>query len=709
MRIVEKHKEDNPMKALQSISDIEREALLEVFVEYDGDYHQRTTMQRVAEFTSDNEGWLECDYKSVKPLLMAICTSSKGNPYLHRINSRSIHADDCKFKGVERDSVSITSSSQPINLANPLRLHRHVTTHTKKPEDKVTVSIRTSHNYPRLARVLYSFIENIGANKLSLDTSPDIIGMYKQLNKLADSIELAEGVLADKFFKTYPDVDTLAYILKKYDYDWPADSRPYGLCIAVANKIERFVDADNPQVNLFQADACDDTNVGQQETEDLPDNVTTIASYQRRKGRKKLNPELPLRIVTITVPDNQRHCGCGAKKHFLRYESSERYGFIPAKFEVIEERREVLACREGCDKPVTAPKPLHILPKTMASEELLAHIVVSKLVDRQPLDHLAHQFARRFDVSITRKTLINWFNQLGIEVQPLIKLLKDILLDYDVSSLDPTGLQVLKEPGPLATTRSYAYSFRGGPPDTPVTLFEYNATAHKQFVTDWYEGYTGDIHVDADNFFDALKALEHITIVNCNAHARRKFESISKVTHNEGIAKYVLRDYKKLYQIERYAKTEKLTAEQRYRLRLEKSQPILSKLQVYLLEKQPTVMSKSPLGKGIAYFLTHYEGLTNFLKDVRLDIDNNLTEQENKVFAILRKNFLFCDTANGAKALCNLLSLVRTVIRNGVEPYEYLATVFKRLPYCRVLEDYEVLLPWNSQEEADKAKCLAAA
>ena len=97
----------------------------------------------------------------------------------------------------------------------------------------------------------------------------------------------------------------------------------------------------------------------------------------------------------------------------------------------------------------------------------------------------------------------------------------------------------------------------------------------------------------------------------------------------------------------------------------------------------------------MAYVINHWDGLVHYLSDGRLELDNNLTEQEIKMFVIIRKNFLFACSVAGAKSLCAHLSLLRSAIANGLEPYRYIKAVLDALPLCQTVEDYEALLPWN--------------
>ena len=107
------------------------------------------------------------------------------------------------------------------------------------------------------------------------------------------------------------------------------------------------------------------------------------------------------------------------------------------------------------------------------------------------------------------------------------------------------------------------------------------------------------------------------------------------------------------------------------------------------------VLPQSPLGKAINYCLKIWDGLTRYLEDGRLEIDNNATEREIKPLVIARKNFLFAASVDGANALCMHFSLIRTAKLHGLEPYHYYVKLLKSIPHCTSVEDYEQLLPWN--------------
>ena len=460
-------------------------------------------------------------------------------------------------------------------------------------------------------------------------------------------------------------------------------------------KTERFIDMQGNQIPLFEDKAKFKDDAKKDEGKN-PNNETI--TYTRKKPGSK-DPDLsklPTREVVISVEESERICGCcGKEKECIGYDEISRLHYIPSVFERWLEKREVLACRKGCGAAiVTAKAPAKILPKVKATEALLAYIVVSKILDRQPLYHLEKKIEQRHHWRIPRNTMARWLIQLSEPLQPLIDLMKEQIEIYDVASIDMTSLRVLNEPGRISGKKSNAICIRGGPPGSEVTLFEYDAYANKDYLKETLKAFEGFIHCDAAPVFNVLEK-QNIQLSYCHAHARRKFEKITKTSKKIGLAKHAMSVFRKLYAIERKAKDDDLSHEGRFDLREEKSRPILNEFKLWLDHYIELVPPKSPIGNAINYARDHWAGLLVFLSDGRLEIDNNLTEQDIKYFVMGRKNFLFACTQAGADSLGVLFSLAITAKHHGLNPFKYLESIFTRIPLCKSIEDYEKLLPWN--------------
>ena len=105
------------------------------------------------------------------------------------------------------------------------------------------------------------------------------------------------------------------------------------------------------------------------------------------------------------------------------------------------------------------------------------------------------------------------------------------------------------------------------------------------------------------------------------------------------------------------------------------------------------ILPKSDFAKALQYIRNHFVELQRYLDDPLLPIDNNLAEQLMKQVALGRKNWLFSNTANGARASAMLYSIIETAKANGLIPFDYLRYVLQA--NVENTEDIESLLPWE--------------
>jgi transposase len=306
----------------------------------------------------------------------------------------------------------------------------------------------------------------------------------------------------------------------------------------------------------------------------------------------------------------------------------------------------------------------------------------AKYVDGLPLYRQERQLAR-IGVQLPRSTLAHWMVKAGELVQPLVNLLRDRLLAYDIVCMDETRLQVLKEPGKRAESQSYLWVQRGGPPDHPIVLYDYDPSRSQRVPIRLLEGFSGYLVTDGYEGYGKVCAEYGLTAAGCWAHVRRKFDEAIKVQGLLGPAKrkgslagVAMARIQQLYRIER--ETKSLPADERQRIRQARAAPLLDEIRAWLDEHLPIVPPRSALGKAMYYAHRQWPKLTVYLADGRLPIDNNLTENAIRPFVVGRKNWLFCDTVAGAHASANLYSLIETAKANGIEPYAYLRSGLHR-------------------------------
>ena len=351
-----------------------------------------------------------------------------------------------------------------------------------------------------------------------------------------------------------------------------------------------------------------------------------------------------------------------------------------------------------------APVPEQLIPKGIATPGLLAFIIAAKFADGTPFYRLEKQF-RRMGVEVGRGSMAAWTIKVAQACARLMALLHREILAGPVVGVDETTIQVLKEPGRKATTKSYLWLFRGGLPGREALFYLYSqtraGTAAKQFLN----GYRGGVQTDGYTGYDWCDELLEIVHLGCLAHVRRYFMDVLKATAKplhllrETIAGEALERIRALYRIEQEARQAGLTGERLREVREREAKPLLDSLLAWLQEKKQVVPPRTLLGKAIAYALGQWPKIIRYVEDGAYPIDNNLTENGIRPAVMGRKNWLFADTPAGAHANAVMYSLVETARANGLEPYWYLRCLFERLPLAVTEDDFRALIPQNFDRE----------
>jgi transposase len=351
---------------------------------------------------------------------------------------------------------------------------------------------------------------------------------------------------------------------------------------------------------------------------------------------------------------------------------------------------------------VAAPKPATPIAKGLPGPGLLAHFIVNKYYDHQPLYRQEH-ISERQGVFIPRSTSCDWMAACADLLRPLYDLMVRTVLQSRWLHTDDTLVKNLgHDPGATDKGRFWIYH---GDRDHAYNVFDFTINRKRDGPQTFLANYRGYLHADAFSGYDALylpswpEAEAGIREVACNAHARRKFYEARG--SDELRAHQALAYYGQLYDLERAATANGLEDEQRYRLRQELAVPILEKFATWLGEEKDKVLPKSPMGEAIGYALNNWSALIRYTEAGYLSIDNNVAEREMKRIAIGRKNWLFVGSARGGQTAAVLISFTATCHRLGIEPWAYLQDVLARLPHMDPA-DLAELLPdrWQAARQA---------
>jgi transposase len=447
------------------------------------------------------------------------------------------------------------------------------------------------------------------------------------------------------------------------------------------------------------------------------DAVITIEEHERRKkpGRKAIPAEFPRIPVVHDIPESQKICPHdGTALKVIGHESAERYDYIPPQLRVLVDQRLKYAC-PCCHQGVKiAPLPPRLLPKSMASPSLLAHITTAKFVDGLPLTRQSKQF-ERLGVNLGPGTMGLWVNTIGAEkLPPLIALLHEAALAEPVLHCDETTVQVLKsEKAP--TSDHYMIVRAAGPPGRRIVLFDYAQTRNvetlKRVLTGPEGPYRGKLVCDGLELYDYVgedAAFAGMTLFGCLTHCRRYYDKSAKVTESpsaQQLARVAIKDFLgKVFFAERQIQEQREARErsggvwtlaETLKIRQERAAPVMTGFKAWVDELAPAVPPKSTLGKALGYTISQWDKLSRFLAHPDVPAHNNRVENDLRPFAVGRRAWLFMDTQHGAIASANIYSVVGTCRANGINPHAYLTYLYEQLPRATMLDELEALLPWN--------------
>lgn len=417
--------------------------------------------------------------------------------------------------------------------------------------------------------------------------------------------------------------------------------------------------------------------------------IEVQAHTKNRGHRKALPADLEREVIVIELPPEERIAEDGTVLKVIGYEVSEKLSYEPAKTKVIEYRRAKYGFDSG-DYEKTAPPVPSIIPKGIATPELVASIVTQKYAYGLPLYRQEEMF-NEIGVDLPRQTMARWVVRHAEACRGVWNVLCDRLLASDYVSCDETPTQVLKEKGRKAESKSWMWVRSTPHGKNRIILFDYDPHRSSEVAKKLLSEFKGFLQVDGYVSYDTLEKIKELIRIGCNMHGRRYFEKAKKIGAKSGqsLAEVGLGFYKKLYDLEEEFRL--LTPEERYQARIEKHKPIWDEFKSWADSNQNKVPPKSKIGEAFKYFKSEYEYLIGYLKDGRLEMDNGFAERAIRKFAIGRNNWMFADTEAGAEASAMFYSLLCTAKINGVGPYEAMKYLFTELPKAKTLEDIEYL------------------
>jgi transposase len=423
----------------------------------------------------------------------------------------------------------------------------------------------------------------------------------------------------------------------------------------------------------------------------LPESTESDNATDKKRRSRQNHPgrnELPASLERIDkiIPCAAEFCTCGkcgGDTKVIGYEVSEVLDRKPAAYFVTRIMREKRACAHCIEQGVvTAPTPVRIAPKSIFSDETIINFVISKYCDATPLYRQCTGLQRDFDIDVALSTINDSVLRVGELLIPILDWMKRDLLAGNYIQADETfvGVQTREKKGENHTGYFWQYSSPG-----KGVVFDFEMTRSKEVPKAFFKDYGGILHTDGYVAYEKDIGTEKLIHACCLAHSRRKFIEAIKVQTKAHAADAKLERVVTLmdgmFAIDREAREQKLSLEDRHALRQERVPAILAELHALLfaMHASGTILPKSMAGNAISYTLTRWEKLTRFIEHPVIELSTNWAENSMRTIAIGRKNWLHLGSKEAGPKIAAIFSIVESCRKLNVPIRQYLADMLPGL------------------------------
>lgn len=355
--------------------------------------------------------------------------------------------------------------------------------------------------------------------------------------------------------------------------------------------------------------------------------------------------------------------------------------YTPGKFSCQKIIRRKYVCKEARHlPPVTAPLP-SLQERCIATPRLLAHTLTQRFELHLPYYRIEQMYGRA-GVPLTRQTLSNWGGMCADACGLIIQAIRHEVFADGYVQMDETPMKYQDPERKGVCGTGYLWAVHN--PARNTGLFAWHAGRGAACLESLVPAdFTGLIQCDGyqayGSFIQSPARQGQIQLAGCLAHARRKFFEAQAEGED---ARQVLEQMQQLYRIEARLREARAGPMEVRAARQEHSTPIMERIHHKLqsLQQSRKHLPRSLTGAAISYTLNQWDKLSVYLRDGRVQIDNNLIENTIRPSAIGKKNWLFMGDPKSGDRAATFYTLVGNCHREGINAEAYLTDLFTRLP-----------------------------
>ena len=437
-------------------------------------------------------------------------------------------------------------------------------------------------------------------------------------------------------------------------------------------------------------------------------------SKKQQSGIKKSElKNVETETIEYFLDEDKQNCNvCGSHvKKIGKEVVRQEIQYVPAKLKLVNYVRNVYKC-EKCgtehskkDTPtiIKTKTPTSLLPHSFVSPSLATEVIYKKYYMGVPL-YRQEKVWDDIGLVLPRNMMANWCIKLSeYYLEPIYHLmLKKLKENCSLIHCDETTMQCNKEENRKASSNSYMWVLASGKLEkTKGVIFHYSQSRSSDVAEYLLKDFKNILVTDGYSGYNSLD--KKLTHAECWAHARRYFLDSVPLDENKKPVKtstgYLGVEYiNKLFKIEE--EIAELSIEERLKKRIEKSKPVLDEFYEWVNSTMEKYITNKKLKNALVYVINQKENLSKFVNDGRIPIDNSRAERAIRPFAVHRKNWLFADTKEGAKANAVWYSIIESAKANNLNIYKYINYLLEELREQegeQKEENIEKYLPWSDE------------
>jgi transposase len=456
-----------------------------------------------------------------------------------------------------------------------------------------------------------------------------------------------------------------------------------------------------------------ETTTPRDRSNDLDDPRDDSRETPRNRGQQPGNPapkrrvydHLPVRETVLELPAEQCVCpDCGQPfvPHGYTEDGEEIEIEVGAYRRVIRRRRYRRTC--SCDGPATilAPPAPKLIPKGRYGISVWVEVLLDKYFGYRPTERLLGSW-RLLDLDLAPGTVTDGLRRLEVLLRPIYEALQERNRQGDLHQADETRWPVFALLEDKEGYGWWLWVFLG--PDTVVFLLNVSR-GHKVPENHFKAESRGVAVVDRYSAYKAMSWVKQgvIVLAFCWAHVRRDFVRVGKgwPEHKTWALEW-LRRIGNLYRLNR----QRLAAEKGSAAFREADgclRQALAEMKAQMETELARADLATPCRKVLKSLREHWEGLTRFVDDPRIPLDNNASERRARGPAVARKNFYGSGSKWSGQLAAAAFSIFATLSMFQLNPRKWLTWYFEQCAAAggKVPADIQGFLPWNLSDDNKK-------